>query len=436
MRKLFTLFTAILFAGSIFAQATPKVTLDFTSGGVAGQNEWKLPTVALKNTAGTYTKGNYSIGISASSDGHKAFYTAVMENKVATGDTIWQGIIFGKTNTVMTLPAMNFKVAKIIVYWVSAGGSSSVVHNIFVGDNAVSTAVTGCNITASADSSVFNIASASQEAGTVYSLKVTSKHNMQVSKIEFYEASADTPADPTFSVAAGVYQEAQSVELDCETDGADIFYTLDGTTPSASSTKYNDEAIVISETTTIKAIAIKNGISSSVVSATYTIIDVEGDGTKENPFTVGDLIKLNNSVSDTAWVAGYIVGGFNTGSGVIDNTTPSALALGETADAETYIPVQLVGSNTATAAQLAARSALNVKDHSENIGALVKVRGSLEKYCNLPGVKGTCDYVIVSLPTAIDNTAADTKAVKTIVNGQLLIEKDGKFYNVLGTVVR
>ena len=39
-------------------------------------------------------------------------------------------------------------------------------------------------------------------------------------------------------------------------------------------------------------------------------------------------------------------------------------------------------------------------------------------------------------PTAIDNTAVEAKAVKTIVNGQLLITRDGKTFNVLGTQVR
>ena len=35
-------------------------------------------------------------------------------------------------------------------------------------------------------------------------------------------------------------------------------------------------------------------------------------------------------------------------------------------------------------------------------------------------------------PEAIDNTSISTKATKRIVNGQLLIEKNGKFYNALG----
>ncbi len=38
--------------------------------------------------------------------------------------------------------------------------------------------------------------------------------------------------------------------------------------------------------------------------------------------------------------------------------------------------------------------------------------------------------------TAISNTAVETKAIKRIVNGQLLIEKNGKTYNVMGAEVK
>lgn len=40
------------------------------------------------------------------------------------------------------------------------------------------------------------------------------------------------------------------------------------------------------------------------------------------------------------------------------------------------------------------------------------------------------------VPTAIDNSAVTTKATKGIENGQLLIIRDGKIYNVVGTTVR
>jgi len=52
-------------------------------------------------------------------------------------------------------------------------------------------------------------------------------------------------------------------------DGASIYYTVDGTTPTAESTQYA-EPLTFSETTTLKAIAIKDGVSSEVTSRTYT----------------------------------------------------------------------------------------------------------------------------------------------------------------------
>lgn len=78
-----------------------------------------------------------------------------------------------------------------------------------------------------------------------------------------------TVAAPTFSVPEGTYTEAQTVTLACETEGAAIYYTLDGTDPTAESTLY-EAPITISTTTTVKAIAIKDDVLSTVASATYT----------------------------------------------------------------------------------------------------------------------------------------------------------------------
>ena len=97
-----------------------------------------------------------------------------------------------------------------------------------------------------------------------------------------YEGAVSTP---TFSLAGGTYTTEQTVTISCSTSGATIYYTTDGTTPSASSTKYN-AAITINETTTLKAIAIKDGTSSSVASATYTINTGGGD----EPTPSGDTL--------------------------------------------------------------------------------------------------------------------------------------------------
>ncbi|MFF7199058.1 chitobiase/beta-hexosaminidase C-terminal domain-containing protein [Streptomyces sp. NPDC008079] len=80
-----------------------------------------------------------------------------------------------------------------------------------------------------------------------------------------------TVATPTFSPAGGTFSSAQSVTISDATSGASIRYTLDGSTPTVSSTLYS-APLNISASTTVKAIGIKSGsTNSAVATASYTI---------------------------------------------------------------------------------------------------------------------------------------------------------------------
>ena len=82
-------------------------------------------------------------------------------------------------------------------------------------------------------------------------------------------------AAPTFS---GETQFTESTEVTMSAEsGAEIRYTLDGSTPTAESTLYS-APITLSDTTTVKAIAIKDEVSSSVTSRTYTKQSGNGGG--------------------------------------------------------------------------------------------------------------------------------------------------------------
>ena len=85
---------------------------------------------------------------------------------------------------------------------------------------------------------------------------------------------AEIIANPVFTPAEGTYPYSVDVTIACETEGATIYYTLDGNDPTDASNAYTG-AIHITETTTVKAIAIKNALSSEIVSATYTISNIE-----------------------------------------------------------------------------------------------------------------------------------------------------------------
>ncbi|MEV8515115.1 chitobiase/beta-hexosaminidase C-terminal domain-containing protein [Dactylosporangium sp. NPDC051484] len=86
-----------------------------------------------------------------------------------------------------------------------------------------------------------------------------------------YTINTAAVATPAFSPPGGTYSSAQSVTIATTTAGASIRYTLDGSTPTASSALYSG-AITVSATTTVRAIGIAAGLSNSAVaSATYTI---------------------------------------------------------------------------------------------------------------------------------------------------------------------
>lgn len=80
---------------------------------------------------------------------------------------------------------------------------------------------------------------------------------------------------PVFkSVKPGLYESSQSVELACVTEGAQIFYTLNGDAPTMESgTKY-EGAISIDKTTVVRARAYKDGmLFSEIQTGTFVFPD-------------------------------------------------------------------------------------------------------------------------------------------------------------------
>ncbi len=84
--------------------------------------------------------------------------------------------------------------------------------------------------------------------------------------------AATNAAAPEFSPIGGEYPDDNTLSVTITSPkGGDIYYTLDESEPTTSSTKYT-EAIEVSASTTIKAIAVVDGMDNSqVASMTYTI---------------------------------------------------------------------------------------------------------------------------------------------------------------------
>ena len=127
--------------------------------------------------------------------------------------------------------------------------------------------------------------------------------------ITYGEGTTYNVATPVISPEGGTYTEAQTVTITCETDGSSIYYTTDGTTPTAESTLYS-EALTISEACTLSAIAYVDDEASRVATATYLFApSTTGDGTADNPYTVADaiaLIEAGTYTSDDVYVSGIV----------------------------------------------------------------------------------------------------------------------------------
>jgi Chitobiase/beta-hexosaminidase C-terminal domain len=120
-----------------------------------------------------------------------------------------------------------------------------------------------------------------------------------------------TVATPTFSPAGGSFSTAQTVTITTATSGASIRFTVDGSTPTASSTLYSGP-ISVPSSRTINAIGIKSGLSNSAVgSATYTIGTVAGCPTQADIPNFGPNVRIFDTGMAAATIQAQLDADFN-----------------------------------------------------------------------------------------------------------------------------
>ena len=289
--------------------------------------------VALMAIIAVYAKASVSTlnftaacgGTGTASDG--AVWTVTSDGAESTFDNN-KGIHYGTSKKAvqyikLSTDKINGTITKIMVNASTANGVTATADvtvdgAAFGGDaQTISSTATDYTFTGSASGAILvTITKPSSANGALYvkSIEVT------------YTPAAGSVSKPEFSVASGMFFEAQSVALTCETEGAKILYTLDGSDPAYTDAEnytgvfYDGNALTISKTTTIKAMAVKDGNKSDIVSAAYTIIITEAKGTAESPFSVADGLTVVNALDDNAtspkiFIKGYIVGDITISSG-------------------------------------------------------------------------------------------------------------------------
>lgn len=123
-------------------------------------------------------------------------------------------------------------------------------------------------------------ADAKKQTQSVTFTKPKTKGHYKIKTIEVTFASGEeSVATPTITPASKKFDKSFEATIACTTTGATIYYTLDGTDPTSSTTRqtYTSTGVSIpAVTTTLKACASLNGKNSSVASATYTYTE-QGD---------------------------------------------------------------------------------------------------------------------------------------------------------------
>jgi uncharacterized protein YdeI (BOF family) len=185
----------------------------------------------------------------------------------------------------------------------------------------------------------------------------------------------------------GEGSEAYKVDLD-------TLFTTGSLSPSTqytfAATLFTDEVKVVTDST---GIIPWNSLDSVTFTANRTT-DAPPviKGSMSDPYTVAQAI--SNQDKQDVWAIGYIVGAFDKSINkfVTDTTgqVKTNIALsdnrGET-DVTRMLPVNF------TSASL--KNALNICDNPLNINRLVMIRGDLEAYYSVPGMRNTTDYLFL-----------------------------------------
>jgi Chitobiase/beta-hexosaminidase C-terminal domain len=200
-------------------------------------------------------------------------------------------------------------------------------------------------------------------SATAYSGALTVSTNQTVSAIAIspggssavvtaaFTISIPAAAAPAFSPAAGTFTSAQQVALSDATAGATIYYTVDGSMPTTSSTQYNNTPINVSATETIKAIATAAGFATSAVSSAAYTINVTVAPPTFSPAAGSYTSAQSVSISDAT--AGTTIYYTTDGSAPTASSTQYSGTAIQVSTTETLNAIAVLGSDTSTVATAA-----------------------------------------------------------------------------------
>jgi len=257
MKKLLTFFLTALLAFSVGWAETEQDVLNLSFTGVTGTSYTDFS--GKTGTSGAVYAGNCAGGNSSiqlrSNNNNSGIVTTTSGGKVRKITVVWQL----STNQGRKLNVYGKNSAYSAATDLYTSGSQGTLLTSLEKTAATGTAYT-TEFTVTGDYEYIGFRS---NSGAQYITSIT---------IVWETGGGSTVVAPTIDPAGGNFGGSQTVTLS-HADADAIYYTLDGSDPTTSSTLYT-APFTITTTTTVKAIAVKNNESSSVASATFTEMGV------------------------------------------------------------------------------------------------------------------------------------------------------------------
>ncbi len=221
------------------------------------------------------------------------------------------------------------------------------------------------------------------------------------------ELEEGTLAAPSFEPTETDFDQKVMVTLTAE-EGASIFYALDEDVTSMNAIEYS-VPIELEATTTVYAVAKKDGKESAHVSKTYTLIPA---------YTVTEMAAITPANQK------FVL--------VLDNEAIVDIYTGKSGDVSgIYFQVgdkkiELYNQDYAFPKEWKVGGTVS----GRVMGVWTDYNGQWELKIDATEIE-KLTYTEPS-PTNINNVKANAKATKAIVNGQIMIVRDNKVYNVMG----
>ncbi len=413
MKKIFSLFAAVLFAGSMAATEVMLTNANIKNAGdgASGYQAWEITDDASRTWNAYAIKNKHSNAT--------AQYHYLQIKKYGSNTAYY-----------IEVPDLGEAIQSITMTVSGASkpmdGGANGATIFFSASNETSAAGAGV-ASGTGDASVTIDAS---ELGLTSGF-ITAGGAVRIWDVTITTGTVTPPTveKPTFSLAEGTYTEAKSVELACATEGAKIYYSLDAEKDLKEYTEYAS-AIALNErgSYTIKAYAVLGTDTSKVASATYVI---------SLPWVFASLEAL---VASEAQNGDAITVSFDDVE-ITDvyETTKDGYRYG------IYLDVKAANDKDIEIFYNAAGATVQVPA-AWQVGG--KVSGTIQgtwtyysKNTQWEVVPSAADWAWTELtykdkPTAVENIEENAKAVKFFENGQLVIIKNGVKYNATGAIIK